>query len=142
MEWKILPFLSKKPAIAAAAKKSPKFYPVDEIKKSFVNKHKSKPTKLRLMISNLLSKLRRSRRRKKERFLLKRKRRKMCFIKRVGLKKKNRVSCEEEEMWRVGWGLIEFWFFCSTLINMTRLFLFFLNYFATSVLGINKFTFK
>ncbi|KAK4718671.1 hypothetical protein R3W88_017009 [Solanum pinnatisectum] len=50
------------------------------------------------MISNLLSKLRRSRIRKNERFLLKRKRRKMCFTNRVGLKKKTRVGCEEEEM--------------------------------------------
>ncbi|KAK4722148.1 hypothetical protein R3W88_012381 [Solanum pinnatisectum] len=92
------PVLSKKTVIAATTKKSPKFYPTDDIKKSFINKHKSKPTKLRLMISNLLSK-----------FLLKRKRRKMCFLKRVGLKKKRRsVDCEEEEMWRVGWGLIEF----------------------------------
>ncbi|KAG5601103.1 hypothetical protein H5410_032473 [Solanum commersonii] len=66
MEWKILPFLSKNPAIAATAKKPPKFYPADDIKKSFVNKHKSNPTKFRLMISNLQSKLRRSRRRKKE----------------------------------------------------------------------------
>ncbi|KAG5605172.1 hypothetical protein H5410_026664 [Solanum commersonii] len=87
------------PAIASAAKKPPKFYPANDIKKSFVNKHKSKSTKPRLMISNLLSKLRRSRRRKKERFLLKRKRIKMCFLKRVGLKKKKRrVGCEEEEM--------------------------------------------
>ncbi|KAG5571048.1 hypothetical protein H5410_060814 [Solanum commersonii] len=93
MEQKILPFLSKNPAIAAAAKKPPKFYPADEIKNFFVNKHKSKPTKLRLMISNLLSKLRRSRKSKKERFFLKRKKRKMCFIKRVGLKKKK--ICEE-----------------------------------------------
>ncbi|KAK4734461.1 hypothetical protein R3W88_008722 [Solanum pinnatisectum] len=50
------------------------------------------------MISNLLSKLRRSQRRKKERFLHKRKR-KICFIKRVELKKKKkRVRCVEEEM--------------------------------------------
>ncbi|KAG5601101.1 hypothetical protein H5410_032471 [Solanum commersonii] len=55
-----------RPAIAATAKKPLKFYPADYIKKSFVNKHKSNPTKLILMISNLLSKLRRSRRRKKE----------------------------------------------------------------------------
>uniref|UniRef100_M1BMN1 60S ribosomal protein L6 n=1 Tax=Solanum tuberosum TaxID=4113 RepID=M1BMN1_SOLTU len=103
------PVLSKKPVIAVAAKKPPKFYPIDDIKKSFVNKHKSKPTKLRLMISNLLTKLRRSGRRKKEKFLLKRTRRNMCFLKRVGLKKKKMVvDCEEEEMWRVGWGLTEF----------------------------------
>ncbi|KAG5594612.1 hypothetical protein H5410_035844 [Solanum commersonii] len=50
---------SKKFVIAAAAKKPPIFYHVDDIKKPFVNKHKSKHTKLRLMISNLLSKLRR-----------------------------------------------------------------------------------
>ncbi|KAK6791800.1 hypothetical protein RDI58_010881 [Solanum bulbocastanum] len=108
------PVLSKMSVIVAVAKKPSKFYPADDIKKSFVNKHKSKPIILRLMISNLLSKLRRSRRRKKERFLLKRKRRKMCFLKRVGLKKKKkkkrRVGCEEK-MWRVGWGVIEFWFF-------------------------------
>ncbi|KAK4738750.1 hypothetical protein R3W88_002447 [Solanum pinnatisectum] len=57
-----------------------------------------KPIKLRLMISNLLSKLSESRRREKEKFLLKRKRREMCFLKRVGLKKKKRVGCEEEEL--------------------------------------------
>ncbi|KAK4737753.1 hypothetical protein R3W88_001450 [Solanum pinnatisectum] len=86
----MLPFLSKKPATAVAAKKPPKFYSVDDIKKHFVNKHKSKPIKLRLMISNL----------KKERFLLKKKRRKMCFLKRVVelKKKKKKVGCEEEEM--------------------------------------------
>ncbi|KAG5622738.1 hypothetical protein H5410_007956 [Solanum commersonii] len=98
MEWKILPFLSKKPVIAATAKKSPKFYPAHDIKISFVNKHKSNPTKLRLMISKLLSKLRR-----RIDFCLKETRRKMCFIKRVRLKKKKRVGCEEEEMGRVGW---------------------------------------
>ncbi|KAH0726488.1 hypothetical protein KY284_002353 [Solanum tuberosum] len=54
------PVLSKNPSIAAMAKKPPKFYPADDIKKSFVNIHKSKSTKLRLMINNLLSKLRRS----------------------------------------------------------------------------------
>ncbi|KAH0644528.1 hypothetical protein KY284_032412 [Solanum tuberosum] len=96
---------SKKPTITVAAKKPPKFYSADDIKKPFVNQHKSKPTKLKLMISNLLSKLRRSQRRKKERFWLKRKRRKMCFLKRVGVKKKKKkkgMSCEEEEMWKVG----------------------------------------
>ncbi|KAH0741240.1 hypothetical protein KY290_034283 [Solanum tuberosum] len=69
------PIHSKKPAIAAAVKKPLKFDPADDIKKPFVNKHKSKPTKLRLMISNLLSKLRRSRRmrnscKKEEKILL------------------------------------------------------------------------
>lgn len=46
--------LSKKPVIAAVATKFPKFYLANDMKKSFVNKHKLKPTKLRLMISNLL----------------------------------------------------------------------------------------
>ncbi|KAH0699887.1 hypothetical protein KY284_014102 [Solanum tuberosum] len=57
---------SKKPVIAAGAKKPPILYSVDDIKKPFVNKHKSKLTKLRLMISNLLSKLRRIKSKKKE----------------------------------------------------------------------------
>ena len=57
---------SKKPVIAVAAKKPPIFYPADDIKKSFVNKHKSKLIKLRLMISNLLSKLRRIKSKKEE----------------------------------------------------------------------------
>ncbi|KAH0641829.1 hypothetical protein KY290_033449 [Solanum tuberosum] len=49
---------SKKPTITMEAKKPPKFYSADDIKKPFVNQHKSKPTKLKLLISNLLSKLR------------------------------------------------------------------------------------
>ncbi|KAG5599994.1 hypothetical protein H5410_031364 [Solanum commersonii] len=57
---------SKKPVIAAAAKKPPIFSPVDDIKKPFVNKYKSKLTKLRLMISNLLSKLRKIMSKKEE----------------------------------------------------------------------------
>ncbi|XP_049379372.1 60S ribosomal protein L6-like [Solanum stenotomum] len=46
-----LPVHSKKPAVAPAAEKAPKFYPADDVKKPLVNKHKPKPTKLRSSIT-------------------------------------------------------------------------------------------
>lgn len=38
-----------KPKPEAPAQKAPKFYPADDVKKPLLNKHKPKPTKLRLL---------------------------------------------------------------------------------------------
>ncbi|XP_031131377.1 60S ribosomal protein L6-like [Ipomoea triloba] len=45
------PHHEKKPAVAPAAEKPPKFYPADDVKKPLVNKHKPKLTKLRSSIT-------------------------------------------------------------------------------------------
>lgn len=47
----VLPRHDPKPKPESPAEKPPKFYPADDVKKPLRNKHKPKPTKLRLLIT-------------------------------------------------------------------------------------------